>query len=86
MSRQSVGFRLLCVEMKDRIDAANRCVETLVPDAEPRRKRRIAKKMLTMCDGKDRSTKITQAQAEDIILPEPARPYSPASRASPRKK
>lgn len=66
---RDIAFKISCMEMKDRVDAANRCVETLLPDADPRRKKRISKKILTMCDGKDRSVKITQAQAEDLVIP-----------------
>jgi hypothetical protein len=30
---------------------------------------RIARKILTLCDGKDRSVRITEAQCRDLILP-----------------
>ena len=46
-----------------------RSLAVLVPDATPRQKKRIANKILTLCDGKDRSVKITQAQAQDLITP-----------------
>ena len=44
-------------------------IDELVPQATPRQKKRIANKILTLCDGKDRSVRITQDQARDLILP-----------------
>jgi hypothetical protein len=37
--------------------------------ALPRRKKRLANKILTLADGKDRSVRIAEAQAHDLIMP-----------------
>ena len=41
----------------------------LVPGASPRQKKRLANKILTLADGKDRSVRITREQARELILP-----------------
>lgn len=57
---------VLCMAALKRVIAV---IDELVPDATPRQKKRIASKILTLCDGKDRSVRITQDQARDLILP-----------------
>lgn len=54
---------------KVRVHVAYRCVVALQPDADDRKRVAIARRILTLCDGKDRSVKITQAQAQELILP-----------------
>lgn len=49
--------------------AVLRCLAVLVPDATPRYMKRIANKILTLTDGKDRNVRITQEQARELILP-----------------
>jgi hypothetical protein len=46
-----------------------RCLAVLVPEATPRQRHRLANRILTLADGKDRSVRITQAQARELILP-----------------
>ena len=52
-----------------RVSAVLRCLDILVPDATPRQRKRLANKILTMCDGHDRSVRITEAQARELIMP-----------------
>jgi hypothetical protein len=44
-------------------------IDSLVPHATPRQKKRLANKILTLLDGTDRTVRITQDQARDLILP-----------------
>jgi hypothetical protein len=44
-------------------------IDFLVPHATPRQKKRLANKILTLLDGTDRTVRITQDQARDVILP-----------------
>jgi hypothetical protein len=53
-----------------RVGVAYRCVVALLPDADDRKRVAIARRILTLCDGKDRSVKITPAQARDLVLPQ----------------
>jgi len=62
-------FKAIRRAAHERVVAVLRCLDILVPDAMPRQKKRIAKKILTLCDGKDRTVKITQTQAHDLITP-----------------
>ena len=56
---------VLCIAALKRVVAV---IDALVPDATPRQEKRIASKIPTLCDGKDRSLRITQDQARDLIL------------------
>jgi hypothetical protein len=56
-------------EAHRRACAVLRCLAVLVPDATPRHRKRIAKKILALTGGKDRSVRITQEQARELILP-----------------
>jgi len=51
-----------------RVTAVLECISVLLPGADTRVKRRIANRILALCDGKDRSTRITPAQAQEIVL------------------
>ena len=53
-----------------RVHVAYRCVVALLPDADDRKRVAIARRILTLCDGKDRSVKITPAQTRDLVLPQ----------------
>ncbi len=63
------NFDAICQAAHERVSAVLRCLAELVPDATPRQRKRLANKILTLCDGKDRSVKITQGQAEALIMP-----------------
>jgi hypothetical protein len=52
-----------------RVRVAYRCVVALLPDVDDRKRVAIARRILTLCDGKDRSVRITEAQCRDLILP-----------------
>ena len=67
--RDDPEFKAICQAPHKRVVAVLRCLDILTPDATPRQKRRLANKILTLCDGKDRSAKITQVQAQELILP-----------------
>ena len=67
--RDDPEFKAICQAAHKRVVAVLRCLDILVPDATPRQKKRIASKILTLCDGKDRTVKITQTQAQALILP-----------------
>ena len=56
-------------EAHRRVCAVLRCLAVLVPDATPRQRKRLANKILTLADGKDRSVRITQEQAQALISP-----------------
>lgn len=53
-----------------RVHVAYRTARALLPDADDRKRVAIARRILTLCDGKDRSVKITPAQARDLVLPQ----------------
>jgi hypothetical protein len=67
--RDNPSFKAIRLAAHERVVAVLRCLEILVPEASPRQRKRIANKILTMCDGKDRSVKIAEAQAEYLITP-----------------
>jgi len=51
-----------------RAAVAFRTANALLPDADNRRKMRIARRILSLCDGQDRSRKITESIMREIIL------------------
>ncbi len=67
--RKDKRFDDICSLAVMRTHCAYRCVVALLPDADDKRRVKIARQILTLCDGRDRSVKITPAQAQDIILP-----------------
>jgi len=67
--RHDPDFKGICYVAHARVSAELRCLAVLVPHATPRQRKRLANKILTLCDGKDRSMKITQGQAEALIMP-----------------
>ena len=67
--RRNGGFEEICKLASERVAAVIRCIDVLCPGLDPRHKMRLANKILTLCDGKDRSVKITQGQAEALIMP-----------------
>jgi len=67
--RRNHKFRDICQLAAFRVGIVWRTVEALVPDFSPQKKKRLCNRILTLLDGKDRTVKITQAQAQDLILP-----------------
>lgn len=67
--RRDRQFEDVCSLAKMRVHVAYRCVVALLPDADDRERVRIARTILTLTDGKDRSVRITEAQCRDLILP-----------------
>jgi len=67
--RRGRKFESLCEAAAFRVNIVWRSVDALVPDFSPQKKKRLCNRILTLLDGKDRTVKITQAQAQDLILP-----------------
>lgn len=67
--RDDPEFKAICRAAHKRVVAVLRCLDILMPGTTPRQRKRIANKILTLCDGKDRSVKISQVQAQELILP-----------------
>ncbi len=67
--RRNHKFRDICQLAAFRVGIVLRTVEALVPDLSPQKKKRLCNRILTLLDGRDRTVKITQAQAQDLILP-----------------
>lgn len=66
--RRDRKFEEICSLATMRVHAAYRLTVALLPDADDRKRVRIARKILSLCDGKDRSTKITPAACQDLVL------------------
>jgi hypothetical protein len=67
--RRDPKFQDICSLAKMGAMVVFKTVEALLPEADNRRKMRIARRILTLCDGKDRRMKITEAQLEELVLP-----------------
>jgi hypothetical protein len=67
--RDDPSFNAICQAAHKRVVAVLRCLAVLVPDATPRQRKRLTNRILTLADGKDRSVRITQGQARELILP-----------------
>lgn len=65
MSRIPIDVRK---EALRRVSAVLRCLAALMPDAAPRQRKRLANKILTLADGKDRSVRITEPTVRDMVL------------------
>lgn len=55
-------------EAHRRVCAVLRCLAVLVPDATPRQRKRLANKILTLANAKDRSVSITEPTVRDMVL------------------
>lgn len=66
--RHDQDFLAVCDLARVRVEAVLACINVLLPGADVRTKRRIANRILTLCDGKKRQRKITPAQAREIVL------------------
>ena len=67
--RRNGEFEQICKLASERVAAVIRCIDALCPGPDPRQRKRLANKILTLCDSKERSVKITQGQAEALIMP-----------------
>jgi hypothetical protein len=72
--RRDRRFKNICQLAAFRVGIVWRTVEALVPDFPPQKKKRLCNRILTLLDGKDRTVKITQVQAQALILPPHAVP------------
>jgi hypothetical protein len=61
------GCKVIHIDSRRRI--ALQCVDLLLWGATPTRRKHIANRILTMCDGKDRRVRITPEQARELIIP-----------------
>lgn len=66
--RRDRQFEDVCSGATMRVHCAYRCVVALLPDADDRKRVRIARKILTLCDGKDRTVKITPAACQELVM------------------
>ena len=69
MAYKRDSFKAISAAARERVVAVIRCIDVLEPDATPRRTKRLANRILTLCDGKDRRVRITQQQAQALISP-----------------
>jgi hypothetical protein len=67
--RRGRRFESLCEAAAFRVGIVWRTVDSLVPDFSAQKKKRLCNRILTLLDGKDRSVRITQVQAQALILP-----------------
>jgi hypothetical protein len=63
-----VNFDAICQAAHKRVVAVLRCLAVLVPDATPRQRKRLANRILSLCDGKERRVKITETTVRDMVL------------------
>lgn len=61
-------FQKVCSLATMRAMVAFRTANALLPDADNRKKMRIARRILSLCDGQDRVRKITEPMMREIIL------------------
>jgi len=66
--RKDRGFENICKLAAFRAGLALRTVYALMPDASPRMKKKVANKLLTWTDGKDRSIRITEPIVREMVL------------------
>jgi hypothetical protein len=66
---RNLEFEPICEVAAFRAGIVLRTVEALVPDATPRQKKRIARTILSLCDGRDRSVRISPAQLQELVMP-----------------
>lgn len=66
--RRSREFEEVCSLAKMRVHVAYRTACALLPDADDRKRVRIARKILTLCDGRDRCFTITEAGLREIVM------------------
>jgi len=67
--RRNREFEQTCKLASEHVAVVIRSIDLLCPGLDPRRKTRLANKILTLADGKDRSVRITEAQARDLVMP-----------------
>lgn len=66
-TRKDTKFQAICASASERVSAVLKCLDVLVPDATPRQRKRLANKILTLCDGRDRSLRIAQSATFDMV-------------------
>ena len=69
MRSDDLRLKVICIESRRRAEAVVRCLDVLLPDAMPDKRKRVANRIFTLCDGRDRRVWITQDQARDLIFP-----------------
>ena len=61
------GCKVIHIDSRRRV--ALQCVDLLLWDATPTRRKHIANRILTMCDGRDRRVRIRPEQVRELIMP-----------------
>jgi hypothetical protein len=63
------GYNRDCAERAERrVQAVLECIDVLLPGINASRKKRIARQILSLCDGKDRGTRIGPGATQQIVL------------------
>ncbi len=58
----------ICDRAGRRVVAVLDCIDILLPGIDEKRKKRIAREILHICDGTDRGVKISPAQAQELVM------------------
>ena len=66
--RHDREFLAACELARRRVNAVLACTNVLLPRADARRKRKVANRILSLCDGIDRSPTVSAPQAQEIVL------------------
>ena len=65
--RDDPNVKAICQAAHKRVVAVLRCLAVLAPEATPRQRKRLANRILSLADGKDRSVKINEAALQEIV-------------------
>jgi hypothetical protein len=65
--RPNREFQRICDLADRRVVAVLQCIDVLVPGLDTRRKKRLANRILTLCDRKDRSRKLHPAALYEMF-------------------
>ena len=66
--RRDREFLAVCELARRRVNAVLACIDALLPEADVKRKRKIANRILSLCASKDRAPKISAAQAHEFVI------------------
>ena len=67
-SKWNHEFEQICQAASLRANIAYRTVNALLPDATNRTKMSVARKILSLCDGKDRAAKISPTHLKELVM------------------
>ncbi len=66
--RRNREFESICSLAVMRTHIAYKTVVALLPHADDKARVKIARQVLSLCDGRDRSVKITPAQLQELVI------------------